>query len=747
MAETSMNLKNVKNAIIGRFIPFMAWLPELKDKNILRADIIAGITVAMVLIPQSMAYANLANLPPEYGLFAAFLPPMIAALLGSSRQLATGPVAVVSLMTALAIAPLTNDPTEFILYAILLAFMVGVVQVTLGMLRLGVLVNFLSHPVVLGFTNAAAIIIATSQLGKLFGVTVKKDPHDMHFTGVWNTIVAAIQYIHWPTFLMAALAFGIMIYTKRKNKRLPYVLLAVVITTLLSWATGFHNERTIKVSQLHNPVMRTHIANYFANNEAVSKLDEKLKENRKQIKFMKEANSHSETSRINLRNLQNNRDDWNIEREKRLKVNHALFSNQIKHIYLGEIEGKTKDPSTASYAEDSDSLRTSFKSHSWRITKININKKGEKELRLISGGDVVGTINAGLPSFALPTFNLGIMGTLFTMAIMISLIGFMEAISIAKAMASRTRQRLDPNQELIGQGVANITGSMFSSYPVSGSFSRSAVNIDSGAVTGFSSVVTTIVVTITLLFLTPLLYHLPTATLAAVIMIAVFGLVNVSSIKHAWLANRNDGIVAIVTFLLTLAYAPHLEKGIVIGVSLSLILFLLRTMTPRVVFLSRNSDGELRDAKTFNLETCNNISVLRFEGSLYFANVTYMEEMIQKSLSNKPDLKYFIIDGVSINSMDATGEELLREISRRLNSIGITLIFARFKKPILEMLENTGFISLHGRELFFRKIDLALAYAWEKLGDKHEDNCPLGNKHFKLKESNINDQEPNPAKT
>ncbi|VAW75901.1 Sulfate permease [hydrothermal vent metagenome] len=733
-----MNLKNIKNAVVGRFVPFLTWLPELKDKNILRADIIAGITVAMVLIPQSMAYANLANLPPEYGLFAAFLPPMIAALFGSSRQLATGPVAVVSLMTALAIAPLTNDPVEFVTYAILLAFMVGVVQVTLGMLRLGVLVNFLSHPVVLGFTNAAAIIIATSQLGKLFGVSVEKDPHEMHFTGVWNTIVAAVQYIHWPTFFMAVLAFAIMIFTKRKNKRLPYVLLAVVITTLLSLVTGFHSERKINVTQLNDEVMRTHIANYFSNKEKVNHIDQQIKINSTEIKKLTSATLSStagqQKNRKTLRNLKNKHDDWQIDREKLVKINSALLNNQIKHIKFGEIDSKSKTKETASFAEDSDSLRSSFSSHGWKISGIYLNDKGKKELLLVAGGSVVGEIKAGLPSFALPQFNLGIMGTLFTMAIMISLIGFMEAISIAKAMASRTRQRLDPNQELVGQGIANISGSMFSSYPVSGSFSRSAVNIDSGAITGFSSVVTTIVVTITLLFLTPLLYHLPTATLAAVIMIAVFGLVNVSSIKHAWLANRNDGIVAVTTFALTLIYAPHLEKGIVIGVSLSLILFLLRTMTPRVVFLSRNIDGELREAKAFDLDICDNIAVLRFEGSLYFANTTYMEDMVQKAIANSPDLKYFIIDGVSINSMDATGEELLRELSRRLNGIGITLIFARFKKPILEMLENTHFISVHGRELFFRKIDLALAYAWEKLGDKHEDSCPLGNKHFKLKQ-------------
>lgn len=740
-----MNIKNVKDAVLGRFVPFRTWLPELKDKAILKADIIAGITVAMVLIPQSMAYANLANLPAEYGLFAAFLPPMIAALLGSSRQLATGPVAVVSLMTALAIAPLTNDPVVFALYAVLLAFMVGIVQITLGMLRLGVLVNFLSHPVVLGFTNAAAIIIATSQLGKLFGVSVEKSSDAMHFVWVWDVIIAAVKHIHWPTFLMAALAFSIMIFTKRKNPRLPYVLLAVVVTTILSWLGGFHSERTISVSQIKNPVMRAHITTYFANIDAIAKIDKEMSKNEAQIKFMmKEGEILTDEVKKNIRTLNNNQSDRKETRERLESENSKKYNDLIKHVKFGEFVTGSDDSKAAFYDESNKSLRTTFKSHNWKISKIywKVLNKGEptesrvQEILIVSGGSVVGTIKKGLPSFQLPAFDWKVMITLSTMALMISLIGFMEAISIAKAMASRTRQRLDPNQELVGQGASNVVGSMFSSYPVSGSFSRSAVNIDSGAVTGFSSVVTSIVVTITLLFLTPLLYHLPTATLAAVIMIAVSGLVNVSSIKHAWLANRNDGIVAIVTFSLTLIFAPHLEKGIMIGVSLSLILFLLRTMTPRVVFLSRHRDGGLRDAKAFDLDVCNKIAILRFEGSLYFANTTYMEDMIQKAISQTPDLKFIIIDGVSINSMDATGEEVIREISRRMNSIGIEVVFARMKKPILEMLENTHFISAHGRELFFRKIDLALSYAWEKLGDNHEDTCPLGSKHYTLEKNN-----------
>ena len=210
-------------------------------------------------------------------------------------------------------------------------------------------------------------------------------------------------------------------------------------------------------------------------------------------------------------------------------------------------------------------------------------------------------------------------------------------------------------------------------------------------------------------------------------MIAVIGLVNLKAIKHAWLANRDDGLVAVVTFILTLALAPHLEKGLLIGIALSLILFLLRTMKPRVVYVSKHEDGTMRDAKAFGLQTCNEISVLRFEGSLYFANTSYLEDMVQKALTYKPDLRFLVIDAVSINQIDATGEEMLRELSKRMEEQKISLIFTRFKKPILDTLEKTGFITLHGREFFFRKQELAFEFAWEKLEENHKDTCPLNN--------------------
>lgn len=555
----------------GRFTPFFDWLGELKDPAILKADIIAGITVALVLIPQSMAYAQLAGLPPYYGLYASFLPGMVAAIFGSSRQLATGPVAVVSLLTASALEPIAGtNPEAYLTYAIVLALFVGIFQLMLGLLRLGVLVNFLSHPVVIGFTNAAAIIIATSQLSKLFGVTVFKANH--HYETVWRVIQAAMEHTHMPTLAMSVLSLAILILIKKYFEKIPNVLVAVAATTLISWFFDF---------------------------------------------------------------------------------------------------------------------------------------KGY-------GGAVVGSIPDGLPGFSVPSAEWSEVSGLMGTAVAIGLIGFMEAISIAKAMAARTQQKLDPNQELVGQGLSNLVSGFFSGYAVSGSFSRSAVNINAGAITGFSSIVTGVIVGITLLWLTPLLYHLPQATLAAVIVMAVVNLVKIEPIKYAWKVQKHDGIVAVVTFILTLLLAPHLENGIIVGVLLSLGLFLHRTMRPRIAILGRHPDGTLRDAKMHDLQVCPHISIIRFDMSLYFANTGYFEDTILEHISAHPEMRYIIIDAESINHIDATGEEMLHTLARSLDEAGVEFLFARTKLQVLAVLIRTGFIQSLGEDHFFRTRTEAMQYAWDR---------------------------------
>lgn len=555
---------------LNRFFPFLAWLGELRDRRVLRADLIAGVTVALVLVPQSMAYAQLAGLPAYYGLYAAFLPPVVAALFGSSRQLATGPVAVVSLLTAAALEPIAAvGSAGYVAYAITLSLLVGLFQLALGLLRLGVAVNFLPHPVVVGFTNAAAIIIATSQLDKIFGVRPDKAVH--HYETVWNTILAATRDIHWPTFAIAVGAFTVMIALKRVAPRAPNVLIAVVLTTLISWFIGFERIQTVTLEQIASRAVQEVVRDEIAPKQEIPELSRAVTEAERRYR---ETLARYGTDDSQTLLAQHAWDTLRLKRERRIKTVRADIEEVKKNRfeYVPGTDGAPGRFYLRGHAPDG----AVTDGRLWRVRSIEYER-----LVMNGGGNVVGSVPRGLPSLTMPRLDLGVMLQLLSATIAISLIGFMEAISIAKAMATRTRQRLDANQELIGQGLGNIVGSFAQSYPTSGSFSRSAVNLDAGAATGFSSVVTGLIVVATLLWLTPLLYHLPQATLAAVIMLAVIGLINVRAIKHAWLANRQDGVVAVVSFVLTLAFAPHLDKGILVGAGLALVLYLYRTMQPR----------------------------------------------------------------------------------------------------------------------------------------------------------------------
>jgi len=686
-----------KTSLVSVFLPFMAWLPELTDKTTLRADIIAGITVALVLIPQSMAYAALAGLPPYYGLYAAFLPPIVASLFGSSRQLATGPVAVVSLLTASALEPLATAGSEsYVVYAILLALMVGIFQLSLGLLRLGVLVNFLSHPVVMGFTNAAAIIIATSQLPKIFGIVVEKEAH--HYETVWKTLTIAATETHMLSLVFAILAFSIMALLKKYYPKLPGVLFAVVITTVLASLMNYERTMTISMSQIADSGLEKKLTTYKKQKMLVSDLKAGL--------------------------VESQAPDTKNEIEKGIDEAVKRVGNSLKALKKERYSWVAATDSTAGtlLAELNVTKEQQADGHSWQFRGLT--EDGEVVLR--AGGRVVGEIPKGLPSMRFPELDFTLISQLIFSAITIGLIGFMEAIAIAKAMATRTRQRLDTNQELVGQGISNMFCSLFQSYPTSGSFSRSAVNIGAGARTGFASVVTGLVVLATLLFFTELLYNLPQATLAAVIMMAVIGLVNVKHFKHTWKVYRSDGIIAAITFVLTLVFAPHLENAIIVGIILSLGMFLYRTMKPRVAALSRFKDGTLRDADLHQMDTCDYVSVIRFDGPLYFANTSYFEDMIIERSANKSSLKYIVVDGQGVNSIDATGEEMLASLTRRLEKSGVVMVFANFKRQVMLVFHNSGFLEQIGAERFFATADQALDAIWEELGDSHDVvECPL----------------------
>ena len=573
---------------VSRFIPYLNWIGELKNPNVVWKDCIAGLTVALVLIPQSMAYAQLAGLPAYYGLYASFLPVIVASLFGSSRQLQTGPVAVVSLMTATALAPLASaNPEGYLAYAAVLAIGVGIFQMSLGLLRLGKLVEFLSHSVVIGFTNAAAIIIGASQISKLFGVTAETGHH--FYITIWNVIVEASKNTHFLTLAMGVFALILIFGLKRYAPKIPGVLTAVVITSIVSYLIGYESL----------------------------------------------------------------------------------------------------------------------------------------------GGKVVGNVPAGLPAIDIPSIDLSIALELISDAIVIAIVGYMEAISIAKAIAVQTRQRIDANQGLVGQGLGNIASGLSGAYPVAGSFSRSAVNMSAGAKTGFAAIVTGLIVAVSLilLYFSQYLYHLPQATLAAVIISAVLNLIRIKQIKYAFRVHSHDGFIAVLTFVLTLILAPHLEQSIFIGVLLSLGLFMYRTMYPRISVLSRHSDGTLRDAQANILKTCPNITILRFEGPLFFASAMYFEEKVLERVAAKPDLKFIIIDAEAITEIDATGEDMLHQLSQRLVALGIELVFARTKRQVMNVFVRTGFAGPDWIDHFYRSDERAIEFAWKSITDCEHEVCPLATDH------------------
>jgi MFS superfamily sulfate permease-like transporter len=728
--------------IITRIFPFVSWL-RTSNVETLKDDFISGLTVALVLIPQSMAYAQLAGLPPYFGLYASFLPPMVAALFGSSRQLATGPVAVVSLMTSATLEPLaTAGSVEYIEYAVLLALMVGTFQFLLGVLRLGVVVNFLSHPVVNGFTNAAAIIIATSQLDKIFGVAVEKAEH--HYQTVARVVTSALDWTHLPTLGMAALAFGIMVGLRRINSRLPSVLIAVVITTALSALFGFEHNRVVAVRKVDSQGLESLVEEF--------NFEVALQREVNEVRSRGGVLSSEITDRAS--NPQCLRCHGARPPEALVTPgdidDHSGFAQRA--LVLHQMAGLL-DAESSEVKEEISSLREQLRSlvfafvpdgdggtfyeldrlpegsatddRRWRLTVGN-NTLDPEALVMVGGGNVVGTIPRGLPSLKAPRLDLTVIPKLLMATVIISLLGFMEAISIAKAMAAKTGQRLDPNQELIGQGLANMIGSIGRTYPVSGSFSRSAVNLQAGGKSGLSSVITSLTVVIVLLFFTPLLYHLPQAVLAAVIMMAVIGLVNVSGFVHAWRAQRFDGAISVISFVATLAFAPHLDKGIMIGVVLSLAVFLHKSMRPAVMSLSRHDDDSLRAALIHDLEECKYIDVVRFDAPLFFANASYLEDQINERLQAKRHLRHIVIVSNAISDIDASGEETLSLLVDRVRAVGVEISFSGVNEAVMGVLERTYLIERIGRKNIFATMEQAIRAVHAKAhhnGD--EELCPL----------------------
>ncbi len=536
------------------------------------ADLIAGLTVTLVAIPQSLAYAQLAGVPAYYGLYAAFLPTIVAAMIGSLPQLSTGPAALTALLTAASVAPLAAHGSEgFIANVVLLALIAGVFQILFGMMRLGVLLNFLSHPVLMGFINAAALIIGLSQLPTLLGIPVNQSEHFL--ADIWQ-VLSHLNATHGVSLAFGITAIAMLMTFKHYAPRFPGVLLTVVVLTIVS-----------------------------------AQID-----------------------------------------------------------YAG------------------------------------------------MGGDIVGAVPSGMPSFSLPTGNWATVLALLPAGFVLALISFMEATSRAKVIAIKTRQHWDENRELVAQGLAKVASALSHSIPVSASFSRSALN--TSARTRLAAVIAALGVLLTMLFFTSLLYHVPKPALAAIIMVAVVGLVDPRAIGTAWRANRDDGLACIITFGATLAFAPYIQNGIITGILLSLGLLLYRMMRPRVAVLGLHPDGELLDARLFNLpppHPC--IGAVRFDGSLHFVTGSYFEEALVQLERGNPDLRYVLVKSGGINDIDASGIEVLRSLSERFRKNGVALTFSELKRQVRDVLDRTGLTAIIGSENFFASDKAALAELNRRLAE------------------------------
>jgi SulP family sulfate permease len=608
-------------------------------------------------------------------------------------------------MTAAAITPLAMPfSEEFIALALLLSLMVGIIQFTLGAVKLGTIVNFVSHPVILGFMNAAAVIIFLSQLDMLLGIP--KGRSDSFLYDIWE-MFGYLPQTHLPTLAMSAFALALMLGLKKVPALSKLsVLIAVVVTIIVSALVNFEHKTKGTPDHIADPTAKA-IVSAYANADqqilAMSAQVTALSSQSRQAMKARDARAAADLDyRIELVKL----DIATLTAENKERM-HDIRKLQF-------VRAKAEESATANlYVADQIPAGVETDGRQWHIKKI---EKGE--IKLVGGGDVVGAIPSGLPSFRLPPLSLDAILSLLSAAFIIALVAFMESISMAKALAAQTKQRLDPNQELIGQGLANIGGSFFQAYPACGSFTGSAINLQAGAKTGFAMVFNGLFVAVTLLFLTDFLYTLPKATLAVIILLAVTSLITPKALKHTWQASKFDGIVALTTFVITLIAAPHLDKGILIGAGLAIVLFLYRTMKPRVAQLGRFKDGTLRDIKVNpDLPTSPHIIAMRFDGSLYFANVSHFEDNVLELVAAKPNAKYLLVVGDAINQLDASGEEVVHHLVERLREGGIEIVFSGLKKQILDVMRATGLFDLISQDNIFATEDQAIAAIYERLGE------------------------------
>lgn len=553
-----------------KHVPLFEWIGNYQSKH-WTGDISAGLTVGVMLIPQGMAYAMLAGLPPIFGLYASTIPILIYAVFGTSRQLAVGPVAMVALLISSGVGQLADmGSSEYIALSILLALMVGAIQFFMGLFRLGFIVNFLSHPVIAGFTSAAALIIGFSQMKHLLGIDIPRGK-------VHETIINVYEnfgQINTNTFSIGLTAVIILLLIKKIKKRIPGPLIVVLLGIL-----------------------------------GVYGLD--------------------------------------------------LVAQGVK---------------------------------------------------------IVGDVPSGFPTIGIPSMGWSSIQLLLPTALTISLVSFMESIAVAKAIQKKHKDyEIDNNQELIGLGLANIFGAFFKSFPVTGGFSRTAVNDQSGAKTGMAAIISAILVILTLLFLTPYFYYLPTAILSAIIMVAVFGLIDIKEAKYLWKTDPKDFFIFMATAIGTLTLG--IEEGILLGVVFSIVLVIYNISYPHVAILGRSPDGSLfRNLERFSeVKRIDHTIIVRLDARLYFANVNYFKEYVTKTISEHKDTKYFILDAKAINGLDSSGVHLLHDLIEEFERLGIIFYIANVKGIVRDTLYRSGLMEYIGKEHLFNNTKEAVQYIEHKI--------------------------------
>ena len=562
---------------LKKWLPVLEWLPQYQ-KGWFRHDLVAGLTVGVMLVPQGMAYALLAGMPPIYGLYASLIPLLLYAIFGTSRQISIGPVAVDAFLVLAGLSLIAEPQSpEYISLVILTGLAVGVLQLILSLLRLGFLVNFLSHPVVSGFTSAAAVIIAVSQLKYLLGIRIPR------FNHVYQTFYYALTHLsetHWITLVMSIAGIALILLLKKLNKNIPGALIAVILGILITWI--------------------------------------------------------------------------------------------------------------------------------WRLDQ--------------HGLDTVGVVPRGLPHFEIPDMSWQRLVQIFPTVLAVSIIGIVESVGIAKSLESKHRSYVVvPNQELLALGVSKIGGAFFQSLVTSGSFTRSAVNNDSGAKTQLSSVITMLVIVFTLIFMTGLFYYLPNAILAAIIMLATKSLFDYQGAIRLWHVHRHDFYMMILTFLVTLLFG--IEEGVLAGVLLSIAMVIYRSSLPHMAILGRLTEStHYRNVTRFpEALQENGVVIIRFDAPLYFGNSTYFKDTIRQIiLQQKEPVKALVLDASSISDLDTSGLEALESVINQMHANQVDFMLAGVIGPVRDILYKAGLRELIGKDNLFLHVQQAIDDYHNRMDERSE---------------------------